>query len=139
MNTGGRPSATVTRRIEFVDTDASGRYHYATAMRLFEAAESELLDQLGLLDGIYTSTPRARVAFDYHQVLGFRDEVRATVWVAALGRTSVTYGFELKRGPELCVSGELVAVFVDEGGRPRPWDEAHRLLLDPDGADAPAG
>lgn len=128
------PSATVKRRIEFVDTDASGRYHYATAMRLFEVGEVELLQQLGLLDEIYQSMPRARVEFDYHRVLGFRDEVESTVSIEALGTTSITFAFELTSGGELCVDGHLVAVFVDSEGNPRPWSDDLRSRLLPNQA-----
>jgi acyl-CoA thioester hydrolase len=130
MEPGDAPSATVRRRIEFVDTDASGRYHYATAMRLFEVAEVELLEQLGLLEEIYQSMPRARVEFDYRRVLGFRDEVESTVWVLELGNTSVTFGFRLTGGGEVCVEGRLVAVFVGPDGKPRPWgDEVRAKFL----------
>ncbi|MDQ2622367.1 MAG: acyl-CoA thioesterase, partial [Actinomycetota bacterium] len=83
----------------------SGRYHYSTALRLFEAAEVELLSRLGLLDEIYTSMPRAHVEFDYHETLWFRDEVEATVSVDAVGRTSVTFAFELRREGKLCADG----------------------------------
>jgi acyl-CoA thioester hydrolase len=133
MEIEGAPAVTVKRRIEFVDTDASGRYHYATAMRLFEVAEAELLDQLGLLEEIYTSMPRARVEFDYRRVLRFRDEVESTVFVEALGNTSITFGFRLTSGGELCVDGRLVAVFVDEEGKPRPWSDDLRARLLPGG------
>jgi acyl-CoA thioester hydrolase len=125
-----KPSATVRRRIEFVDTDASGRYHYATAMRLFEAAEAELLDRLGLLDEIYQSMPRAHVEFDYRRVLRFRDEVESTVWIERAGRTSVTLGFELSSAGEICVQGHLIAVFVDDEGEPTPWSDPVRELLE---------
>lgn len=130
MDSAGKPSATVRRRIEFVDTDASGRYHYATAMRLFEAAEAELLDQLGLLEEIYQSMPRAHVEFDYRRVLRFRDEVESTVWVERVGRSSVTLGFELRSEGELCVRGHLVAVYVDDQGEATPWSGRVRGVLE---------
>ncbi len=123
---GSRPSATITRRIEFSDVDVSGRYHYSTALRLFEAAEVELLEGLGLLGEIYTSMPRAHIEFDYHATLWFRDEVAATVSVAEVGRTSVTFAFDLRRDGELCAEGKLVAVFMSEEGDPRPWSDEHR-------------
>ena len=134
MASEGAPSVTVERRIEFVDTDATGRYHYATAMRLFEVGEVELLDSLGLLDEIYDSMPRARVEFNYRRVLRFRDEVESTVSIEALGTTSITFGFELTSGGELCVDGRLVAVFVDAEGNPTPWSDELRARLLPDRA-----
>lgn len=123
------PSASVRRLVEWADTDASGHYHYATALRLFEAAESDLLDRLGLLHDVYGRLPRAHVAFDYRRVLWFRDDVEASVSVAEVGRTSITYGFEIARGEEICVRGRVVAVLVDEDGKPAPWGQRERDLL----------
>lgn len=125
------PTATVSRRIEFSDTDSSGRYHFSTALKLFEAAECELLSQLGLIDSIYTSMPRAGLKVDYLSVLHFMDEVQVTATVAKLGRTSVTFAFDVRRDYEICVEGELTAVYVDADGRPQPWRDEHRLLFAP--------
>jgi acyl-CoA thioester hydrolase len=123
------PSATVKRRIEFSDVDASGRYYYGTVIRLLEAAEVELLSELGLLDDIYTSMPRVHLEVDYIATLYFMDEVEAEVVVEDLGRTSVTFGFSIRRDGEDCVRGKLVTVFVDGEGNPTPWpDEARRAF-----------
>jgi acyl-CoA thioesterase FadM len=51
--------------------------------------------------------------------------------ITALGRTSVTFWFELTREGELCAEGELVAVFVDDLGEPREWEPGHRRVLAP--------
>ena len=131
-------AATVTRRIEFSDVDASGRYYYGTVIRLLEAAEVELLSELGLLDEIYTSMPRARLEVDYLSTLFFMDEVDTTIEVKNLGRTSVTFGFVIRRAGEDCVRGQLVTVFVDEEGRPAPWPQPARTGLGA-GESAPAG
>lgn len=126
--------ARVRRRVEWADTDASGHYHYGTALRLFEAAESELLERLGLLDEIYGRLPRVHASFDYRSVLWFRDDIEATVCVADVGRTSISYSFEALRDGERCIEGKVVAVLVDERGRPQPWPERHLKLLAPPGA-----
>lgn len=101
--------------------DSSGRYHYGTVIRLLEAAEVELLAELGLLDSIYTSMPRARLEVDYLATLYFMDQVEVTIEVTDLGRTSVTFGFLIERGGETCARGKLVTVFVDQEGAPAPW------------------
>lgn len=120
------PSATIRRRIEFSDVDSSGRYHYGTVIRLLEASEVELLAELGLLDEIYTSMPRAHLEVDYLSTLYFMDEVEVRIEVEALGRTSVTFGFVISRDGKPCARGQLVTVFVDGEGRPSPWPEAAR-------------
>lgn len=127
---GNPPSARVLRRIEFSDVDMSGRYHYGTAIRLLEAAEVELLDRLDLLAGTYTSMPRAHVEFDYLKPLRLRDEVEATITVAAVGRSSVTFTCEIRRAGELCATGRLVAVHVGEDDTSSPWSERDRQRLE---------
>ncbi len=126
MSSPSGPVATVHRRIEFSDVDSSGRYHYGTVIRLLEAAEVELLANLGLLDSIYTSMPRAHLEIDYISTLYFMDEVEAKIEVEELGRTSVTFGFLISREGEPCARGKLVTVLVDGEGSPSPWPEAAR-------------
>ena len=126
--------ASVRRRVEWADTDASGHFHYGTALRLFEAAESDLLDRLGLLHEIYGRLPRVHASFDYRRTLWFRDTVDAIVSVAEVGRTSIAYAFEVRKGDERCIEGNVVAVRVDASGKPAPWPDDQRALLESAGA-----
>ncbi|HRV60347.1 MAG: acyl-CoA thioesterase [Solirubrobacterales bacterium] len=129
MDSASGPRASVRRRIEFSDVDSSGRYHYGTVIRLIEAAEVELLAELGLLDSIYTSMPRARLEVDYVSTLRFLDEVEITVEVVDLGRTSVTFGFVIERDGDVCARAKLITVHVDGDGNPAPWPEQARACL----------
>ena len=43
-------AATITRRVEWSDTDPSGHHHNTLIIRLAEAAERELMDAAGLTD-----------------------------------------------------------------------------------------
>jgi len=121
MNPPEPPSITIRRTIEWVDTDASGHYHFTSAMRLFEAAEAALLEELGFVQEVYGRIPRAHVSVDYRRTLFFRDVVHVTVRVESVGTSSVTYGFDVSRAEELCASGRVVAVLVDASGGPSPW------------------
>lgn len=129
MTNSSRPFTKINRRIEFSDVDSSGRYHYGTVIRLLEAAEVELLAELGLLDSIYTSMPRARLEVDYVSTLYFMDEVEVTIEVEDLGRTSVTFGFLVERSGEACARGKLVTVYVDGEGKPAPWPDEARAAF----------
>jgi acyl-CoA thioester hydrolase len=115
------PSVTIRRTIEWIDTDASGHYHFTSAMRLFEAAEGALLEQLGLVHDVYARLPRAHVSVDYRRTLYFRDVVDVTVAVISVGTSSVRYSFGVVRGDDACAEGEVVAVLVDPDGRPSAW------------------
>ena len=50
------------RRIEWMDTDAAGIYHWTTVFRLAEAAEAALHTALGIADFTFGATPRVAVA-----------------------------------------------------------------------------
>jgi YbgC/YbaW family acyl-CoA thioester hydrolase len=133
----GHARVTVQRRVEWPDTDAAGHYHHSTVVRWVEAAEAVLYDRLGLTD-LFGRIPRVRYEVDYRARLWFGDLVEVTVAVAALGRTSITYAFEVRRDGSVAGAGRMVAVQSDPaGGDPLPWpDDVRRLFLE-SGEQAP--
>ncbi len=123
-------SIKIQRRIEWSDTDASGYYHNTAAFRFLEAAETALLERIGLIRGVYGWLPRVRIEATFRRALRFRDLVDVRLAVAAVGTTSVTYAFAITLGGELCVDGSAVAVLLTPDRQPKPWpDEQRRLLL----------
>ncbi|MDP9343765.1 MAG: acyl-CoA thioesterase [Actinomycetota bacterium] len=131
-------SIVVQRRIEWSDTDASGAYHNTAIPRLMEAAETALIERLGFLDDVYGRLPRAHIEVDFLRPLWHRDLVDVALTVAHVGRTSITYEVEVRRGGELCARGRAVAVLLDRaGGRPVRWPERYRRLLATAGPQPP--
>jgi YbgC/YbaW family acyl-CoA thioester hydrolase len=131
-------SIRVQRRIEWPDTDASGAYHNTAAFRFIEVAETALLERLGFVDDVYGRMPRVRIEADFEQPLRFRDLVDIELSIAAVGRTSVTYAFEMSSGGQVAVRGRAVAVLLtNPGGRPTVWPEAYRERLLTAGPQAP--
>lgn len=123
-------SIMVQRRIEWSDTDASGNYHNSAAFRLIENAETALLDRLGFLHRIYGRLPRAHISADFVRPLAFKDLVDVTIWVSSVGRTSITYGFDISCRGETAVRGKTVAVLLTRvGGEPEPWPDDLRVSL----------
>jgi acyl-CoA thioesterase FadM len=123
-------SATITRRIEWMDTDAAGIYHWTTAMRLAEAAEAELHTQLGIAAATFGCTPRVHVKFDFHRPLKFNDLVNVTIRVLKVGRSSVTQLFVLEHDGEICAEGEIVACYIDHFSNcSAPWPDRVREAL----------
>lgn len=141
-------SVVLQRRIDWVDTDAAGIYHHSTVWRLVEAAEATLHDRLGFRSETFGRTPRARIGAEFRRALYFYDVVDVWLGVQAVGRTSVTYAFELRvippgrpqhrDGYEVAVLGDLVTVLLD---RPRgalmAWPQAWREQLLHAGAQEP--
>ena len=121
---------TLLRRIEWMDTDAAGIYHYSTLLRLAEAAETELHNEHGIAEVTFGATPRVHIDFDFKQPVRFNDEVATEVVVAAIGRTSITYEFTFTHGGDLVATGTIVGVFIDrETRRAAPWPERVRAAL----------
>jgi len=115
------------RRVEWVDTDATGHVHNTFAPRLFETAEAEMLRRLGLT-ALIPAMPRVRTLFEFRRRLFFGDPVTAEVRVAALGRTSVTYAMRALRDGVPAIEGEVVAVHAP-GEAAAPWPDAARAAL----------
>jgi YbgC/YbaW family acyl-CoA thioester hydrolase len=126
----GPASIVVERRIEWSDTDASGNYHNTAVFRLIEVAETALLDRLGFVHDIYGRLPRVHIEADFSLPLRFRDLVEMRLSVASVGRTSVTYAFELRKAGGAAAHGRCVAVLLREArGDPEPWPPRVRNAL----------
>jgi acyl-CoA thioester hydrolase len=122
-------SIVVRRRIEWADTDASGKYHNTVAFKLAEQAETRLLDALDLLQEIYGRLPRVHMSVDLTEALRFNDEVEVELRVEEVGRTSVTYGFEIRKDGRPVASGRMVAVLLRASGQREAWSKRHRIAL----------
>src|SRR5205809_7163011 len=121
---GSPASIVVQRRIEWPDTDASGMYHNTAAFRFIEVAETTLLDRLGFVHDVYGRHPRVHIEADFLRPLRFRDLVDIELTVGRVGRTSVTYEFEMRSGGQSAVRGKAVAVLMPRiEGEPRPRPE----------------
>jgi acyl-CoA thioester hydrolase len=111
--------------VAWVDTDASGLIHYTAALRWFEVAEHALVRTLlggaGLPGERTFLLPRVHVEADYRAPLRYPDEFTCAARVTAIGRTSVTFGYEVRRTDEVvAIVGRIVAVAVDLSGAPIP-------------------
>jgi acyl-CoA thioester hydrolase len=122
------PSHVVRTRVAWVDTDAGGRIHFTAAFRWAEAAETALGRELGLLDE-WGDLPRRAVEAEYLHVLRFEDEIEVELRPERIGRTSVTYAWEIRRDGEICVRGRHTAVHVGDDGLPAPLPEQMRRAL----------
>ena len=123
-------------RVAFMDTDMSGRIHYTAAMRYFETAEHSLMRQVYQEVGIahQANLPRVHVEADFGEALRFEDELDCRATVLKVGRSSITYGFEISRADGLmCVTGKIVAVWIGDDGRPQPISAAVRAALEREG------
>jgi acyl-CoA thioesterase FadM len=118
------------RRIEWMDTDAAGIYHWTTVFRLAEAAEAAMHTALGIADFTFGATPRVSVAATFSRSLRFNEPVEVELAVVALGRTSVEYALRIEAGAGTAAQGTVKSVLVDrESGRAAPWPDDVRERL----------
>ena len=135
QGSAGFPQACVERTVEWVDTDASGHQHNSAILRWVEAAEAELFRNLQLPD-YFPSAPRVQQVINYKAKLWFGQRVRATVRIEALGRTSLTMGFEVRGEPSgapddatpnagtVAAFGTVTTAHVPQGASTaQPWPE----------------
>jgi acyl-CoA thioester hydrolase len=93
---------TVTRRVEFSDTDMAGIMHFSNFFRFMETAEHAFFRSIGfsvLLEKIDPSLclPRVHASCDYRAPLRFEDEVDIHLVVARKTKRTLGYHFRFLR------------------------------------------
>lgn len=126
------PRGVHTTRVEWIDTDAAGIYHNAAVARFVEAAEATLMRERGL-HGYFARAPRVRYEVEFEAPLHFGQQVTATVELERVGRSSMSFRFEVWGEAEAArprvraAHGSYVTVHVgsghdvDGGARSAPW------------------
>lgn len=124
-------------RVEWSDTDAAGHHHHASITRWVEAAEAELYRRLGD-PSLMRYVPRVEYHAEFLGRLYYQDELDVSLRVEAVGRTSLTYTFDIRRGRDgsLAARGGFVVVHIDEAnGTGDPWPDHLRVALEATGQD----
>ena len=120
----------IRRRIEWIDTDAAGIYHWTTAFRFVEAAEAAMHTALGIADDTFGATPRVAVSATFTRSLRFNDLAELELAVESIGRSSLVYRWTVATAGEPAAEGSLTIAFIDRStGRAVPWPPAIRERL----------
>ena len=117
--------------MEWADTDAAGHHHHASVARWVEAAEAALYRAIGRPQ-LMTLVPRVAYQAEYLDRLFYQDAVEVTLTVRMLGRTSMTYDFEIRRIADdvLAARGSYTVVHIGTlQGKSAPWPDDLRKLL----------
>ena len=104
-----------SRLVEFADTDMAGIMHFSSYFRYMEAAEHELLRDLGFsvyteLDGDVVSFPRVAASCEFHSPARCEDVLDIGVTVERVGTKSVTYGFAFSQHGRDVATGTMTSV-----------------------------
>ncbi|MHA7304265.1 acyl-CoA thioesterase [Arthrobacter sp. TMN-49] len=133
----GASFAAVEHTVEWVDTDAAGHQHNSAIMRWVESAEAKLFRKLELPD-YFPSAPRVHQSINFRARLWFGQRITTTLWVHAVGTTSMTFRFKVIAQPlgeydgGLAADGTLVTAYVPQGAAASaPWPEHFRAVIEP--------
>ena len=107
---------TITRKVEFADTDMAGIMHFSNFFKFMEVAETAFLTSLGYsvswdAERIHYGFPRVSASCDYHKPVRFGDEVSIDVVVEKLGTKSIGYRYDFTHDGAKIATGRMTAVF----------------------------
>jgi 4-hydroxybenzoyl-CoA thioesterase/acyl-CoA thioester hydrolase len=105
----------ITRRVQFAETDLAGVLHFANYFRYMEEVEHAFWRSMGLCvispDGDRTiSWPRVAVACEYFAPAHFENELDLRFRVMHVGSRSVGYEIEFVRDGQPIAVGKVTAV-----------------------------
>lgn len=89
-------SFTITRRVQFAETDMAGVMHFANFFRWMEESEHAFFRSLGMSvmrqrDGKTFGWPRVRASCEYFGPVRFEDEVEIRIVITDISEKSITY------------------------------------------------
>tara|TARA_Y100001934_G_C12076455_1_gene642642 strand:- start:107 stop:544 length:438 start_codon:yes stop_codon:yes gene_type:complete len=108
----------MTRTVEFAETDMAGIVHFTNFYRWMEVCEHEFLRSLGLSVDTHTvegrvGWPRVKTSCRFKRPLRFEDEVTLTLTVKELRDRSIVYAFDFHKTEDgetiLAAHGETIA------------------------------
>ncbi|WKN60837.1 acyl-CoA thioesterase [Rhodococcus opacus] len=130
-------SATMSALVEWSDTGAAGHHHNSSVMRWVEACEVGVYRQLGLL-AHFPNMPRVQQVVNYTAKLWFGQQVTTAIRLYAVGRTSITFEFEVYGeefdggGRTRAAHGTFTSVHVAPSATSAtPWPDSILTLVDP--------
>lgn len=104
-------------RVYVEDTDFGGVVFYANYLKYFERARSEWLRALGVTQQAMVETHQSvflvtRAAIDYLAPARMDDELIVTAAIEKLGRASIRFAQEVRRGDVVLARGQISVACV---------------------------
>jgi YbgC/YbaW family acyl-CoA thioester hydrolase len=141
----------ITRTVEFSETDMAGIMHFSNFFRWMEACEAAFYRSLNLplisfVPGSVVGWPRVKASCDYKSPLRFNDVIEVKLFIKEVRSKAVLYVFQFRKVeagrvlPAVLAQGEIAAVCVtaDAEGKmiaqPIPADVRARLEPAPESA-----
>ena len=132
----------ITRTVEFSETDMAGIMHFSNFFRWMEACETAFYRSLNLplisfVPGTVVGWPRVKASCDYKSPLRFNDVIEVKLFIKEVRSKAVLYVFQFRKieagqvQPAVLAQGEIAAVCVTA-------DAAGKMVAQPIPADVRA-
>jgi acyl-CoA thioester hydrolase len=126
MSSSSPRRVTSTYRVIYGDTDQMGVVYYANYMRLFEIGRNEWIRASGTPYGRFEEQgmmlPVAEVACKYKRSALYDDLLSIVCWSPVMGRASIDFAYEIRRGEELLATGSSKHAVLDtSSGALKRW------------------
>lgn len=105
----------ISRKVEFSETDMAGIVHFSVFYRYMEYAEHAFFRSLGhsiVNPNLGVGWPRVQCHCDFNQPLKFEDEVKIHLLVAAKTSKSISYQFRFHKADSQVARGAITVVCV---------------------------
>jgi len=125
-------SIELKRRLRWADADAAGRLHFPRIFEIVEEAESELVRRIGwpMNRSMGYDFPRVNVECRFMRVLELDALFKLRLVAGKLGRTSITYNFQVFDSVgELAIDGMMTLVVL-QNGKPTEIPSTLRAALE---------
>src|ERR1700742_157627 len=102
---------TITRRVQFAETDMAGIVHFSNYFRWMEEVEHAFFRSMGLSvamahEDIEIGWPRVNVGCEFHGPVRFEDEIELRLRITKVGGKSLSYEVEFLRGEKRVALGK---------------------------------
>ncbi|HEY2589754.1 MAG TPA: thioesterase family protein [Tepidisphaeraceae bacterium] len=113
----------LTRRIQFSETDMAGIVHFSNFYKMMEEVEHAFFRSVGLSvsmqhDGLHVGWPRVSAACEFFGPLRFEDEVELRMRVVRVGEKSFSYEVDFLVAGRRIALGKTTSVCcsIDDAG-----------------------
>jgi YbgC/YbaW family acyl-CoA thioester hydrolase len=113
----------ITRRIEFAETDMAGIVHFSNFVRMMEEVEHAFFRSLGLSvsmqhDGMHIGWPRVAVSCEFFGPAKFEDVLELKLRIVRVGEKSLSYEVEFILQDKRVALGKTTSVCcaMESGG-----------------------
>jgi YbgC/YbaW family acyl-CoA thioester hydrolase len=105
----------ISRRVQFAETDMAGVVHFANYFRWMEEVEHAFFRSVGLSVVMHHQDreigwPRVAVECEYYGPLRFEDELELRLRVMKVGEKSFTYEVDFKKADQQVALGKVTSV-----------------------------